>query len=598
MPDPETGPAPSPSSEELRLGSWKEIAAYLGRSTRTVQRWERLEGLPVHRLLHDKLGSVYAYRSELDTWWRERSPRLQEGVQQDDDDDEGAKLPAAQNKKMAPLLWGLVGLIAVSIVGFTLWRRRPSQAPAETPVRIAVLPFGNFTGDAGQDYLTDGFTEEMIAVLGRLHGRLGVIARTSVMRFKKTEKGVDEIGRELGVDYLLEGSVRRDGARVRLTAQLIRVNDETHLWAETYDRDVKDLLAVQSELARRIADEIRIQLAPTAEARLTRPPTGNAEAHLAYLRGQYALNTRTEAGFRQALEQFQDAIARDPAYAAAYARLGDTYTLMANWGVLPVPEAFPKAKAAVRRALELDADLPEAHASLAFILRNYDWDFAGAEREFRRALELNPSDGTAQAWYGLYLYSLGRFDEAGAVLRRAKDLDPLSSRASGQLAALSFAARRYDEAVAACRKLLDADPSDLGVQIDLARALAQKGSFDEAIVTARKAVTLSDEHPMSLAVLGYAYARAGKKDEARRMLGRLESLAARRYVAPYYRAVVYTGLGDNDLAMRWLEKVYEDRHVGILTLAIEPEFDGLRADPRFQDLLRRVGLPSPPVAAR
>ncbi|HET6897356.1 MAG TPA: tetratricopeptide repeat protein, partial [Vicinamibacteria bacterium] len=428
-----------------RLESWKEIAAYLGRSPRTVQRWERLEGLPVHRLVHDKLGSVYAYKTELDAWWESRRASL------DTDPEEAPAAAPEPAPSEAPLPvpvpventrprrstvpWILAGTLALGALALGAWLWRPATKTATRPSRLAVLPFANLTGDAQQEYLSDGLTEEMIAELGRLP-ELGVIARTSVMRFKSTSKGVVEIGRELRVDYVLEGSVRQADRRLRVTAQLIRVADEVHVWADSYDREGGDLIGVQRQIARRVAEETRLRTAPGPE------PAVDHEAHLAHLRGRYNWNQRTEAGFKEGVLQFQRAIEKDPDWARPWSGLADSYMLMGNYGFLPVGEAAGKAKDAARRALALDPDLGEAHASLGLILASHDWDFAGAEREFRRALELNPSHASARLWYGLLLVDLRRVDEARDQFQRGIESDPLSDTLQGELADCDFQQRR------------------------------------------------------------------------------------------------------------------------------------------------------------
>jgi TolB-like protein/Tfp pilus assembly protein PilF len=597
-----------------RLESWKEIAAYLRRSPRTVQRWERLEGLPVHRLHHDKLGSVYAYPSELDAWWEDRRPRLD--AAEDDEGPEGPEPPeataepsrteaaepsgvvAAPPSHAAPrpgrpgrrLLWvaafGVLGLT----VAWAAWRLRP--APQPRAQRLAVLPFANLTGDPEREFLSDGLTEELTAELGRLP-QLGVIARTSVMRFKKTEKGVDAIGRELRVDWVLEGSVRQADRRLRVTAQLIRVADEVHVWAESYDRELLDLLAVQRQIARSVAEETRLRTSPTPAAHTAHP-----DAYLSYLQGRYHWNKRTEAGFKQGLDQFRQAIEKDPRFASAWTGLADSYMLMGNYGYLPVGEAAAQAREAASRALELEPGLADAHASLGLILASHDWDFPRAEQEFRRALELNPSHASARIWYGLLLVDLGRIPEARTQFLAGREADPLSENLSGLLAECDFLEGRYARALEEETATAEASPERPNAHIILGRIYLQMGRYEQALASLARARELTRDHPSVMGLYAYALARAGRAGEAREVLDRLVAEAAEKHVRPFDLALAATGLGDKDRALAWLEQVVEQRHVGARTMARDPEFNGLRDDPRFQALLKRVGIKGRPPPER
>jgi TolB-like protein/Tfp pilus assembly protein PilF len=478
-------------------------------------------------------------------------------------------------------IW-VAGALALAALGAgVLWRWRPTAAPS--PPRLAVLPFANLTGDDQQEYLTDGLTEEMIAELGRLP-ELGVIARTSVMRFKKTEKGVAEIGRELRVDYVLEGSVRQADRRLRVTAQLIRVADEVHVWAESFDREGRDLIGVQRQIARRVAEETRLRMAPGPER------TVDPEAHLAYLRGRYHWNRRTEEGFKEGLAHFQRAVERDPDWARPWSGLADSYMLMGNYGFLPVAEAAPKAKDAAKRALALDPDLADAHASLGLVLASHDWDFPGAEREFRSALELNPSHAPARLWYGLLLLDLGRVSEARRQLQLGLDADPLSDGLQGQLASCDFQEGRYERALEAEKAAAEAAPERPNAQIALARIYLEMGRHAEGLAAAEKARELTQDHPSVMGLYAYALARAGRREEARGVLDRLVAESSQRRVRPFDLAIAAAGLGDRERALGWLEQVVEERHVGVRSLAGYPEFDSLRGEPRFQALLARVGL--------
>jgi TolB-like protein/tetratricopeptide (TPR) repeat protein len=583
---------PGASAPGERLESWKEIGAYLGRTPRTVQRWERSEGLPVHRLPHDKLGSVYAYRAELDAWWGQRRQRLAADAR--DDVDAAPILPQVDGSgpRRSRAWRGLVLVVLVAGAAIVAYRAARSL-PLARPVRIAVLPFENLGGDPARDYVSDGFTEELITAVGRLQPKeLAVIARTSVMRYKRAPAPVSRIGAELGVSYVLEGSLRSEGEVVRIAARLVRVTDQTPLWEDVYERPVRDLLPVEREVSRRVAGAILRELgggfkAPPPSARPTDPL-----AHEAYLKGRYFWNTRTDEGLRQSLVLFEEAATRDPSYAEAHAGIADAYMLLANYGAMPAREAFPKAEEAVERALALDPDLAEARASRAFLLRNHRWDFAGSEEEFQRAIGLRPNLAVAHYWYGILLEMLGRFEEARAEATRARALDPLSTATTGFLADIGLAEGRYEDAVLWSRRVLEIEPDHSTAYLSLGRALALQGRTDEAIEDLKRAASKSNGHPMVLAVLGNVYGRAGRIKEAKDVEARLLDLSKERYVAPFYWATLDAGLGNRDAAMRELEKVYADRHVGILSICTEPELEPLSADPRFQALARRVGLPA------
>lgn len=598
-----------PSGPGDRLDSWKEIAAYLRRSPRTVQRWERLEGLPVHRLVHDKLGSVYAYRAELDAWWAERRTRLEAEADEGQTDaaaavtavatppDPGeptttvaevaaleAMAPAAtRTRRWFGLAIGL-GVVAAIVVLVVVWTRSGPQPIASAErVRIAVLPFTNLTGDPSREYLGDGLTEELIASLGRVRD-LGVIARTSVMRYKATDRTARQIGQELSVDYVLEGSIRGDAARVRVTAQLIRASDEIHLWADSYDREVKDLLRIETDVATRVAEQIRLRL-PVVTARGVNP-----DAHLAYLQGRYSWNKRTEPDFRRAIGFFEQAIAIDPSYAPAYSGLADAYLLLSNYGHMAVEEALPKAKQAANRALVLDDSLAEGHASLGFAIEVYDRDLRVAAQQFERALALNPNYATGRMWYGLLLINLGRFEEARAQLMTGLQADPFSSSIRSNIAGCDFFSGRYDVAIEQLREDLAREPDRAFTELELGRIYIQKGDYENGLVNLRHARSHAGGDLMFDAVLGYGLARAGQRAEAEEIFDRLVRESGARRVPPYYMAIVSAGLDRRDEAFRWLEQTLSERHISALSVNVEPELSSLRSDPRFPDLRRRAGL--------
>jgi TolB-like protein/Flp pilus assembly protein TadD len=568
---------------DARLDSWKEIASHLGRSVRTVQRWERQEGLPVHRLQHEKLGSVYAYAAELDDWWEKRRVGLEAAGEAASEGEGAWSREESRAAAPPPVRRGVVaGLVAaVLALAAGAWLARPASSPSNP--RIAVLPFANLTGNPDREFITDGLTEELIADLGRVR-ELGVIARTSVMKFKGTSKTVAEIARELRVDYVLEGSVREAGERLRVTAQLIRTRDESHLWAETYDRQIRDLLTVQEEVALRVAGRVRPLMPPP------RRPGVDPEAYLAYLRGRHFWNERTEEGFRKGIEEFERAIAADPGFAPAWSGLADAHALMSNYGMAAPRDAMPRAREAARRAVALDDELAEGHASLGLVLGSFDWDFPGAEREFRRALDRNPNYATAWLWYGLFLGRLGRHRDAQTAYERGLEADPLSPALRSALDNLDFYERRFTASLKRAEAGLARTPDSALRVFDVARSQAALERFAEAEKSMTRACALRPGDAMFEAFLAYAQARAGASGTAEASLRRLEAEAARRHVPPYYLALIATGLGDRDRALAFLEKAYEERHVGALSVKEDPEFDLLRADPRFLELLRRVGL--------
>ncbi len=483
-------------------------------------------------------------------------------------------------------------LIVIAYLGRQQFWLHPN--PPARRMMLAVLPFSNLTGDPTQDYFADGFSEEMITQLGNLEpGRLGVIARTSAMQFKNTQKLVDQIGRELGVDYLLEGSVRRTGDRVRISAQLIRVRDQTHLWAADYDRDDRDILALQTDVAKAIGRQIELKLTPGQLARFADKRQVNPECYDLYLKGRYYLSKRTEEGIEKAVEYFRQAIEKDPNYARAYAGLADSYSFLGDttYGVRSPRETMPKAKAAAMKALELDETLAEAHTSLAAIQETFEWEWSSAEKEYKRAIELNPGYATAHHWYAVYLAQMGRLDESIAEMRRAEEDDPLSPIISENTGLMFYFARHYDQAIEQYRKAFELDPNLVIAHYDLGRAYARKGLYDEAIAEFQKAVKLSGGQPLYVAGLASAYGVAGRKAQAIKIVKELKDRSKLEYVSPYEIALVYVSLGETNHAFEWLEKAYQERSSFKDELRAAPELDGLRSDPRFDDLLKRMRLP-------
>jgi len=504
------------------------------------------------------------------------------------------RIPQALAFRRWPVLLGIsVVLIAATGAYFRWSRSRAGPQPSSGRLMMAVLPFENLTGDAGQDYFSDGLTEEMIAQLGRLDPqRLGVIARTSVMHYKHSQEQLEQIADELGVQYVLEGSVRRDSDKVRISAQLIQMKDQTHLFSRQYDRELSSLLALQGEIAQEIADEIHLTLGDDHK-RIAADPKPAAspssyEAYDLYLKGQHFWNKRTIQGFQQAIAYFQRAIAKDSNYARAYAGLADSYALMSSYRFAPQSELMPKARAAALRALQIDDSLAEGHTSLALITETYDWDWQTAEKEYRRAIELNPNYATAHHWYAEYLSFQGRFDEAFRESERARQLDPLSLIIAADNGAILYFSRQYDRAIEQFRVVLEMEPNFPRAYV-LVFAYAQKGLFAKALTDIVKWRRI-DDSPYTWAAEAYVYGRWGKQEQARAALKKFEEVNRRQQMDSGAIAWAYATIGNKDQAFALLEKAYSQHSSALITLKVEPGYDPLRSDPRFQDLMRRVGL--------
>ncbi|TLY92919.1 MAG: tetratricopeptide repeat protein [Gammaproteobacteria bacterium] len=470
---------------------------------------------------------------------------------------------------------------------------QPAAATGAGRRMLVVLPFENLSGGGRHDYFSEGLTEEMISQLARLSPeQLGVIARTSAMQYKSTTKTAQQIGQELGVSHLLEGSVRRSGERVRITAQLIRVSDATHLWAEGYERSLHDILALQAEVARAIAREIQIKLTVGVQHRLDRVAAIDPEAHEAYLRGRHLWNRRTEEGMRNSIAQYEEAIRRHPDYAMAYAGVADSYVMLACRGMVSAKETFRKARAAARKALELDAELGEAHGSLAHV-RLHDWDWEGLDRDFLRAIELHPAQPIVYYWYGEFLMSMGRPEEAIAMTRRAQQADPLSPVIAASLAMILYLARQYDEAVKVLQRAQEIDPSHFLPHLRMGLVRLQQKGYPEAIRELQTAARLANHSTETLAALGTGYAMAGMSGEAHRIVAQLQASQAEHYVLPYNIAKIYAAACDKERTLEWLERAYQEGNPDLIELNSEPVFDGLRGEPMFSELMRRIGFRVP-----
>ena len=495
-----------------------------------------------------------------------------------------------QTRVMRPFAL-VLGVLVVAGIGLILFAVKPQARPSRTRTMLAVLPFQNLTGDLTEEYIGDGLTEETITRLGSLDPqRLGVISRTSVQIYKTRAQPLDLIGRELSVQYVLEGSFRRNRDKLRITAQLVRLRDRTYLWSREYDGDVTDLLALQDAIAqdatRRIASVLGYEAPPVATPSASSPQLG--EAYELYLKGRFFWNQRTPEAFRRAAGLFEAAIAKAPNYAPAYAGLADTYALMSGYTFSPPSELLPKARAAAERAVALDDKLAEAHTSLAVILQNYDWDFPAAEREYRRALALNPNYATAHHWYGEMLGFLGRFDEALAEFDRAVELDPLSLIIANDRAVVLLFARQYHRATEEFRKVLAVDPNFSRASM-IIYAYVREGRYADAIAQAEARRTINNTL-WDLALLTYAYGRAGRSQEARESLAELEKRSRRQPVDPAPSVVAYLGVGDKQRALSALTQAVAVRSPSVTALKVDPLYDDLRSDQRFQDLVDRVHL--------
>jgi TolB-like protein/Flp pilus assembly protein TadD len=462
--------------------------------------------------------------------------------------------------------------------------------PHESRIRsLAVLPLEDLSGSAGEDYFADSMTEAVITSLAKIKA-LRVISRTSAMQYKGARKSLRQIARELNVDAVLEGSVLRSGERIRINAQLIHAATDYHLWAESYERDYRDIFALQSEIAREVASQIQVLLTPEERARLSGARRIHPEAHELFLKARYYWNNRTEENVRQALAYFRQAIDRDPTYAEGYVGLGDCYNILGYYNALPPMEAYPKGKAAALKALELECSLAEAHATLGVVRRDFDWDWSGAESEFQRAIELNPNSVEAHHWRGTLLSMLGRPAEAIQEKNNALAIDPLSVVVRTDRARILYFARDYDAALAEFQAALDMDPTFHSAHLWLANVYEQKGQHAPAIEALKEGLAHSGNSPFARARLAYGYAVTGKPAEAQALFADIRALAGRQYVSPYDVAMIHVGLGQFDEAFRWLHTAFDQRSLWLGYLAVEPQLDPLRSDPRFAELRRRVGL--------
>jgi TolB-like protein/DNA-binding winged helix-turn-helix (wHTH) protein/Tfp pilus assembly protein PilF len=508
--------------------------------------------------------------------------------------DAGSSAPTPEHAIRRVGAWAVPGLLVAlgGIVAILWWRSGATPAPAAPPrAMLAVLPVRNLTGDASREYISDGMTEELIAQLGRMDPEhIGVIARTSSMVYKDARsKTVAEIGRELSVDYVLEGSMRADGPLTRFTAQLIRTADQTHLWAKDYDRDSQNLLALEDDIGQTVAREIGMQLTFQPPAPRPRSLAVNPASYQEYLLGRYYWNKGDEQSLTRSIEHYRRALAQDPQNALAQAGLADSYSGLSDY-YLPPRAVMPEARAAATRALELDESLSAAHNALCVVLTNYEWNWSAAEKECRRAIELNPNSADAHDSYGYLLGYLGRAAEAFAEMRRAEELDPLSFRIYNDAAFVEFLAHDYPRAAELARRSIDLAPDYFLAHTNLALIYVQLARKDEAVVEAEKGAQLTDS-ALIAGFLGYVYAATGRTAQARQLFDHLSGQRAQRYVCAFELGTTQLWLGDRDAAFRWFEQAYEDRSLCLTSMKFDPRLDPVHSDQRFVSLIRRVGFP-------
>jgi TolB-like protein/Tfp pilus assembly protein PilF len=605
---PVSPPELSDRPPEIPLDSWKEIATYVKRDVSTVQRWERREGMPVHRHVHDKRGSVYAYSSELEAWLQSRKVGLEEEEEEEEKerstetpgDDQGDHGPKGTPRGRRWLVLGGVAAITLLAVTYVMTWSRARAATRPTIKSLAVLPLKNLSRDPGQQYFVDGLTDALTADLARL-GTLRVISRSSAMLYGDTQKTLPQIARELNVDAVVTGTVERLGNRVRARTKLVRAGTNEVLWAASYDRDLGDALHLEGDVSQAIAHEVGIKLTPQAQHWLEHKPTTNPEARDAYLRARYFFDKDDKEGATKCLQYFQEAIAKDPSYAAAYAGLSRCIDLGTFFDLISYPEAASKIKAAAMEAVELDDGLSEGHSELGDYYLARAWDFSAAAQEYKRAIELDPNSSVAHAGYAYYLLYLGQTDKALQEMQRARELDPLSLKVANDFAWFSLYSRRYDEAVNQLRKVLEMDPNYRRARWGLARVYELKGMYKEAISECLKIPALPNIDPFAKALFKRrcslyekVYATSGVEHINRKWFesARQEIKdALNRDDDAYSIAALYAETGEDEKALDLLERAYAQHDSSLLELKVDPRIDNLRSSPRFQALLRRMNFP-------
>ena len=497
----------------------------------------------------------------------------------------GVTIPGRSRRMIAISAVAFVFVIVALIAGRWFTRNRGEIES------IAVLPFANASGDPNMEYLSDGITESLINSLSQLP-RLKVMSGDSVFRYRGKERDAQAAGHELGVGAVLTGRIVQRGGDLWVSTELVDAHDNTHLWGEQYNRKLADLLSVQQEIVQQITDKLMLRLNGEEQTRLTKRYTDNSEAYQLYLKGRYSWNRRPR-GLLDGIKYFEQAIEKDPNYALAYSGLADCYAALATWegGTISPAEAMLKANAAALKAVEFDETLAEAHASLGYIRLHYDWNWPEAEKQFKRAIELNSRYATAHHWYSHYLMTMGQTEASLVESRRALGLDPLDLIVSGHQPWHYYYAHDFGRVIELCHDKLASDPQAFWVHFELGRAYEQKRMFKEAISELTTAATLQKDMTFAIAALGHAFAVSGQSEKAQQLLSNLKKLSNQRYVSSADIAMIYVGLGDNDHAFAWLQKAFLERSWYLVLLRVDPRLDSLRSDPRFQELVSRVGLP-------
>jgi adenylate cyclase len=571
------------------LDGWKAISAYLGRTAKTCRKWEHELGLPVHRLDDSASAHVVAYADELDRWKEEKL--------------EGETLQPPRSflgrgRKTRAWMIAASVITVLVVVGILVRPTRLGEkiSGLQTVKRIAILPFVDLSPDKAQEHLGDGIADILINALNGVEG-LRTAARTSAFYFKGKDVTPKEIGRKLNVEWILEGSVQVSDTRMRVVASLLSAADGFQLWTERYDRNSVDIFAVEDEIARSVVDSLKVKIMGEKTTPLVKPGTANVAAYNLHLQGKYLLGKRGFDDLLNAVTYFEKAINLDPRFALGYAGVADAFAVLGNNCCLPAREAYPKSKAYAVKALEIDDQLADAHDALSSIKRDYEWDFAGAEEEIKRALEINPKRSESHAYYALLLSSLGRHDEAIREIKVARDLDPLGLRIRANVGNSLYYARRYAEAEQELKRELEFEPDNCIVYDYLQKLYAAMGRFEEALefgAPKYRECAFGSQYMNSEiadARQAFVYARMGKTEEARRILKGRESIGGYgAFVSRAHLAATYGWLGEKDKAFRLLEKAYEERDAKLFLLKVDPRFDCLRPDPRFTDLLRRIGL--------
>ncbi len=565
-------------AEKKILDSWKGIADYLKRSEKTCRRLEKELGLPIHRLEDSPKARVFAYKDEIDLW-----------IEKTQHSEKKIFLRKSRLKKLFIPALVVVAIVIVVVIILQLLPKKEAVPLPSGKHSLAVLPFEDLSPEQDQAYFCDGIAAELINRLTNIEN-LKVPARASSFSFKGKELGVQELGEKLNVNFLLVGSLQKAETRLRITAELVKVSDGYPLWSEKYEGNMEDFFALQDEISLAIVDSLKIKLLGGEKTKLVKRYTENIEAYNLYLKGRFFWNKREREDLEKSIEYFQEAIEKDPTYALAFSGLADAYNILGDNLHVPSSEAFPKAKAAALKALELDNSLAEAHTSLAFILDNYEHDFEKAEKEYQLSIELKPGYATAHHWHAWHLAYLGRHEEAIKEILRARELDPLSPRINANVGYLFYFARKYDRAFEELKKSIELFPEHLVNYNITGQVYAKMGRYGEAIS--------SYEHPYELAGqsgdlsvdLAYVYALSGKRSEARKRLSNIIEYSKQNFMPPISIARVYVGLGEKEEAFFWLEKGYSQNDARLIYLKIDPTFDPLRSDPRYTQLLRKIGL--------